>query len=224
MPPALASITGPLVNIATSFIGSAGLVGIFLLMTINGIIGLPGTEPTMLFAGFNVFQGHLSLVGIIVAGTLGDTIGGSIAWAIGYYGRRELLDRHGAKFHLKPDSLDRAERWFARWGSPVIFISRMLPVVRAAFPFAAGASEMPFWRFLPMAALGSLVWVSALGIVGREVGHQWQTWRHHLEYVDYAGAVVLIAVIAWFIWRIVRSRRRRPAAAMGGAEPDVLAD
>ena len=110
----------------------------------------------MLFAGFDVFQGNLTLLGIIIAGVIGDVAGASIAYSIGYYGRRELLERQGGKLHVSPARLDRAHRWFERYGAPVIFVSRLLPFVRAAFPYAAGVAEMPFWRFLPLATAGSM--------------------------------------------------------------------
>ena len=92
----------------------------------------------------------------------------------------------------------------------MIFVSRLLPLIRAAFPYAAGVARMPFWRFVTMATLGSIVWIGGLGPAGREVGHQWQTWRHHLEYVDYVGAVVLVAAV---VYLIVRWRRSRVEAA-----------
>ena len=76
------------------------------------------------------------------------------------------------------------------------------------------------------AALGSLIWVSGLSVLGREVGHQWTTWRHHLEYVDYAAAAVVVAVIVWFLLRFVRSRRQRAGTPHSAAEPtpDVVPD
>lgn len=206
MPLLLASITGPLVNLATNLIDTLGLAGVFALTLMTGVIGVPGTEPTMLFAGFDVYQGHLSLVGIIVAGVLGDVAGASIAYAIGYFGRREVVERHGAKLHVTGSGLARAERWFDSWGTVVIFLSRMAPFIRAAFPYAAGVVRMPYWRFLPLATLGSVVWIGALGIVGREVGSQWQAWRHHLEYVDYVGAAVLVVAIVYLIARWMRGR------------------
>lgn len=206
----LASITGPLVNLATSLISDLGLAGVFMLTLITAIIGVPGTEPTMLFAGFDVFRGNLTLAGIIVAGTLGDVVGASIAYAIGYFGSQELLIHQGSKLHVSRSGLERAHRWFERWGSPVIFVSRMLPLVRAAFPYAAGVGRMPYWRFLPMCALGSLIWISFLGILGREVGANWVTWRHHLEYVDYVGAVIFVAAIAYAIVRLRRTRGGSP--------------
>lgn len=215
----LASLTEPLVSLATHLIGSIGLAGVALLTLTSGVIGLPGTEPTMLFAGFNVFQGNLTLPGIITAGVVGDVAGASIAYSIGYYGRRELLERQGAKLHMSPARLDRAHGWFERYGSPVIFVSRLLPVVRAAFPYAAGVAEMPFWRFASLATLGSIVWIGGLGVLGRAVGSQWQTWRHHLEYVDYVGAAVLVAAIVYLI-----VRRRSDRNGSGEPAADVVSD
>jgi membrane protein DedA with SNARE-associated domain len=199
-----ASITDSLVTLATHLIGSLGLAGVGLLTMSSGVVGVPGTEPTMLFAGFNVFEGNLTLLGIIIAGLIGDLAGATIAYSIGYYGRRELLERQGGKLHMSKARLDRSHRWFERYGAPVIVVSRLIPFVRAAFPYAAGVAEMPFWRFLGLASVGSIVWITGLGVLGREVGSNWQAWRHHLEYVDYAGAALLVVVIVYLIRRARR--------------------
>jgi membrane protein DedA with SNARE-associated domain len=207
-------VTGPLVNFATNVIDSLGLAGVFVMTMTTGIIGLPGTEPTMLFAGFDVFRGHLSLGGVIAAGVAGDVAGASIAYAIGYWGRRELLERHGTKFHVNPQRLDRAHRWFERYGPPVIFVSRLLPGIRAVFPYAAGVSEMPFAKFFIFTLLGSMVWISGLAVLGREVGSNWSTWRHHLEYGDYVLAALLALLVAYVVLRRVRASRARSSAAV----------
>jgi membrane protein DedA with SNARE-associated domain len=199
-----ASITNSLVTLATHLIGSLGLAGVGLLTMSSGVVGVPGTEPTMLFAGFNVFEGNLTLFGIIIAGLIGDLAGATIAYSIGYYGRVELLERQGGKLHMSQARLERAHRWFERHGAPVIVVSRLLPFVRAAFPYAAGVAKMPFWRFIALATLGSIVWITGLGVLGREVGSDWQAWRRHLEYVDYAGAVALVVMIAYLIRRAQR--------------------
>ncbi|MDQ2760827.1 MAG: DedA family protein, partial [Actinomycetota bacterium] len=174
---ALASVTDSLVTFATHVIRDLGLGGVSMLTISSAVIGVPGTEPTMLFAGFNVFQGHLTLLGIVVFGLLGDVVGAAIAYAIGYFGRQELFERQGGKLHMGPERLERAHRWFARYGAPAVVLSRLVPVVRAAFPYAAGVAEMPFGRFIALSTLGSIPWITGLGVLGREVGSSWQSWR-----------------------------------------------
>jgi membrane protein DedA with SNARE-associated domain len=215
----LASITGPLVNLATSLIDSIGLAGVALLTLCSAIVGVPGTEPTMLFAGFNVFAHHLTLGGIIVAGVVGDVAGATIAYGIGYFGQRELLEHQGSKLHVSRGGLDRAQHWFDRYGAGVILVSRLLPLIRAVFPYAAGVARMPYWRFASLAAIGSVIWIGGLGVLGRAVGSSWQSWRHHLEYVDYAAVVVLVAVIVLFLVRRWRAGQDRPAEPVD-AVPD----
>ena len=216
---ALASVTATLTKFATHAIGSLGLAGVGLLTLSTGVVGLPGTEPTMLFAGFDVYNGTLTLIGIIIFGLIGDILGAGIAYAIGYYGREELLERRGSPLHVSGRRLERAHAWFEHYGSPVLFVSRMLPVVRSAFPYAAGVAEMPFVRFALLTTLGSIPWIVGLAVLGREVGHNWNSWRHHLEYVDYVGIAVVVAALAYLI---VRWRRGRTAG--GNPAVDVASD
>ena len=209
---AFASVTDSLVTLATNIINDLGVAGVALLTLTSGVVGVPGSEPTMLFAGFNVSEGHLSMFGILVFGVLGDMIGASIAYAIGYWGREEIVERHGNKLHISKQRLDRAHRWFERFGAPVIVVSRCIPFARAAFPYAAGVARMGYGRFLLFGTIGSIIWISALGVLGNAVGSQWQSWRHNLEYVDYVAAALLVAAIAYLIVRITRSRRGDPTA------------
>jgi membrane protein DedA with SNARE-associated domain len=210
---ALASVTDSLVTLATHVINDLGLAGVALLCMTTGIIGLPGTEPTMLFAGFNVSDGSLSMAGIIVAGLVGDMLGASIAFAIGYFGRAELLERQGSKIHMSQRRLNIAHAWFERWGAPAVFFSRLIPVARAAVPYAAGVAQMPFWRFFTLALLGSIPWIVGLAVLGNAVGNNWESWRHHLEYVDYVGLALVVGVIVWLILR----RRSSGGAATDAA-------
>ena len=209
---AFASVTDSLVTLATNIINDLGVAGVALLTLTSGVVGVPGSEPTMLFAGFNVSEGHLSMLGILVFGVLGDMLGASIAYAIGYWGREEIVERHGNKLHISKQRLDRAHRWFERFGAPVIVVSRCIPFARAAFPYAAGVARMGYGRFLVFGTIGSIIWISALGVLGNAVGSQWQSWRHNLEYVDYVAAALLVAAIAYLIVRITRSRRGDPTA------------
>ena len=213
----LASVTDSLVTLATHIIRDIGVGGVTLMTMTSGVIGVPGTEPTMLFAGFDVYQHNLTLLGIIVFGVLGDILGACIAYAIGYYGRLELVERHGNKLHISRRRLELAHGWFDRYGSPVVFVSRLIPGFRAVFPYAAGVSEMPFARFFAFVALGSVAWITGLGFLGRAVGRHWQSWRHSLEYVDYVVLALIVVAIVYLIVRRVRAREPEPA-------PDVISE
>jgi membrane protein DedA with SNARE-associated domain len=206
-----ASLTGPVVHLATNVIDSLGLAGVAFMIATSAVIGLPGTEPVMLFAGFDVYNHHLTMLGIIAFGVLGDLVGASIGYAIGYWGE-EWIERHGGKFHLNAKRLERARNWFDRYGTVAVFISRLIPGARFAFPYVAGIAKMPYWRFIVAAAAGSALWITGLAFLGRAVGSDWQSWRNHLEYVDYFFIGVVVVAIAYFILRRVRASRGGPPA------------
>ena len=193
----------PIVTVATEFIGSAGVVAVFLLMTLeSACIPIP-SEAIMLFAGFSVSNGELTLFGIVAAGVLGNVAGSAIAYAVGYYGRLDLLEENRL-IHVSPRHLKWADDWFARYGSATVFFSRMLPIIRTFISLPAGVAKMPFRRFIVLTALGSIPWVLALALIGRSVGDNWEHWRHNLGYLDY---VVLLAIVVGVVYRIVKRRR-----------------
>ena len=208
-----ASLTEPLVNFATDLIGSIGNVGIFLLMLLeSACIPIP-SEATMLFAGFKVDSGDLTLVGVVVAGVLGNLVGSWIAYAIGYYGRVELLEQ-SRLIHVNPKHLKVADDWFERYGPATVFFTRMLPIIRTFISLPAGIARMPFWRFTVFTVAGCLPWVLALALVGKAVGQNWESWKHNLEYFDYAVALGIMIAAAYYLWR--RNFRQRARRAAGG--------
>src|SRR3954454_14579593 len=126
----LASVTDSIVTFATHVIRDLGLGGVFLLVFADAI-GIPiAAAAIMLFAGFDVSEGHLSLAAVIVIGTLGDLVGSLVAYGIGSWGGHELLERHGRKLHITPAKIELAHGWFERRGAPVIAIGRNLPFIR----------------------------------------------------------------------------------------------
>ena len=207
-----ASVTAQLVTFATNVVHDLGYAGVTLMIVMSQVVIVPGTEATMLFAGFNVDTHNLTLIGIIVAGVLGDVIGASICYAIGYFGLHEALARPGSPVHIDDRKIQLTHRWFERYGAAVVAVSRLIPVFRSAPPYAAGIARMPYWRFVSMATLGSIVWITGWALVGKAVGHEWQQWKHHLDYVDYAVVVIVVLLVAWFVVRWIRNRRT-PAAA-----------
>ncbi len=211
---ALASISESLANTATSVVNDLGLAGIFVLMLLeSACIPIP-SEATMLFAGFNVATGHYSLFAITVAGVAGNLVGSWIAYAVGYYGRIELLEKYGKPLHISANQLARADRWFERYGSITVLVTRVLPLVRTFISLPAGVARMPFWRFSALTLLGCIPWVFALGLIGKLARANWKTWRADLAYLDYA---VLAAVGIGIVYLVIRWRRR-------GSEPKPAAD
>jgi membrane protein DedA with SNARE-associated domain len=209
----LASITDkvvePIVEVATEFIGSAGVVAVFLLMTLESACIPVPSEAIMLFAGFSVANGELTLAGVVAAGSLGNLAGSWIAYAVGYYGRLDVLEKNRL-IHISPRHLKWADDWFARYGTATVFFSRMLPIVRTFISLPAGVARMPFWRFTVFTLLGSVPWVLALALIGEKVGANWEDWRHKLGYLDY---LVLAAIVVGAVYLLVKRRRERVSQA-----------
>jgi len=217
----LASISETLVNETSHFVRDAGLPGIFALMAISSAcIPIP-SEVVMLFAGFAVADPtqshashHMTMTGVILAGLLGTMAGSWIAYAVGRGGRLELLERHGARFHMGPAQIERADRWFARYGDLAVLFGRMIPLVRAFVSLPAGVAKMPFWRFTVLSLIGSIPWVVALAFAGHALGGNWTSVRKGFEYLDY---VILALAVIGIVYAIVRRRRGRSEPATDAA-------
>ena len=217
----LASISESLVNETSHFVREAGLPGVFALMAVGSACIPVPSEVVMLFAGFAVAdpgqagaQHHLTMVGIILAGLIGTMVGSWVAYAVGRGGRLELFERHGAKFHMGPAQIEKADRWFQRHGEAAVLFGRLIPVVRAFVSLPAGIAKMPIGRFTIFSLIGTVPWVVGLAFVGDAVGNEWTSVRKAFEYVDY---VVLALLIGGVIYAVARRRRahREPAENAG---------
>ena len=211
--PVVASLTDPLVQFAVDVVDKLGLPGIFVLMVAeSACIPIP-SEGTMLFAGFNVAEGHYSLVAVVVVATAANVVGSWIAYAVGYYGRIDILEKHGKKLHIKPSHLAWADRWFEKYGSWTVFLTRMLPIIRTFISLPAGVARMPFWRFTLLTIAGCIPWIFLLAFTGKQVGDNWKSWQDSLHYVDYAIAALIVVGIAYLVLRNRRGKRAAEPAA-----------
>jgi membrane protein DedA with SNARE-associated domain len=213
----IASLTDPIVTFATNIVRDLGLPGVFVLMLLeSACIPIP-SEATMLFAGFNVSHGAYSLVAVTLVGSVANLIGSWLAYAVGYYGRVDVLEKYGHRLFIKPHHLRAADRWFERHGDATVFFTRMLPIIRTFISLPAGVARMPFWRFTVLTFLGCLPWVFALAFIGDQVGANWTRWKDSLHYVDYAVVTLVVVGIAFLV--VKHRRGGGDDAAVGAAEP-----
>jgi membrane protein DedA with SNARE-associated domain len=210
----------------TSAIGDYGLYAVFLLMLVDAVFPA-ASELVMLYAGAvaaGAFAGHevtlfgepiestgWAYVAMALAGTVGYTLGSILGWAIGRYGGRPFLERHGRWVHVTPDRLERAEAWFGRYGDAAVFFSRMVPVVRSFISIPAGVAEMPFVRYTVLSFLGTLPWCFGLAGAGLALGSSWERFHESWRYADYVIVGLLIAGVAYLALRFQRRRARRRA-------------
>ena len=196
-----ASLTDPIVDFAVDVVAELGLTGIFVLMLLESACIPVPSEATMLFAGFNASEGEYSLFAITAVGSIANLVGSWVAYAVGYYGRVEVLEKHGKKLHISPKHLAWADRWFDRYGDATVFFTRMLPIVRTFISLPAGVARMPFWRFSILTFLGCVPWVLMLGFIGVQVGDRWESWKDSLHYFDYAVAATIVIGVAYLLIR-----------------------
>jgi membrane protein DedA with SNARE-associated domain len=146
----------------------------------------------------------------VLVATCANLLGSCIAYAAGFYGRIELLERQ--KFiHISPNHLAWADRFFARHGDAAVLFGRLLPVVRTFISLPAGVARMPFARFVTLTFLGALPWNLGLVLAGYAARDKWEDIRDYLHYVDYAVAAAIVAGVGYLVVRWWRGRRARPA-------------
>ena len=201
--------------------GSFGYLGVLVAMAIeSAMIPLP-SELILPFAGFLVSDpgkieplthGPWGFWLVVIAATLGNTIGSLIAYAIGAWGGRPFLERYGKYLLIRPHEIEIAEHFFAKYGAATVFFSRLLPIVRTFISFPAGVARMPLGRFVAYSTAGAFLWSMLLVYAGTVLGANWVDIRHALQPFDLliaVGAVVLVVAFVW--WRLGMPGRRRSA-------------
>ena len=212
----------------TSAVANHGIYAVFGLMAIDAVFPAL-SELVMLYAGAvaaGVFSaangvtlfgsrigfGAGAFVALALAGTLGYLVGALIGWAIGRYGGRPLLERHGRWFHLSPENLDRAEAWFGRWGNIGVLVGRVTPVIRSFVSIPAGIFEMPLVPYTLLTLLGSAVWAFAFAGAGYGLGSSYHRFDHAFHYVEYVVVAAFVVTLAYLVYRRMTAAKVAPRA------------
>jgi membrane protein DedA with SNARE-associated domain len=189
-------------------ISTSGYAGIVLLMAIeSACIPLP-SEVIMPFSGYLVAVGRFDLLGVAVAGAVGCNVGSLVAYYVGSWGGRPLVERYGRYALITRHDLEMADRFFARYGDWAVFIARLLPVVRTFIALPAGIARMNVLRFHVFTFLGSLPWCYALAYAGMKLGSRWTDLRQYFHRFDTVLGVIIIAGAVWFAHNRWRNRLR----------------
>jgi membrane protein DedA with SNARE-associated domain len=209
----------------TSQVANHGVYAVFGLMAIDAVFPA-ASELVMLYAGgvaagvfpaahgVTLFGSHIgfgagALVALALAGTVGYLAGALVGWAVGLYGGRPLLERHGRWFHLSAERLDRAEAWFERWGNVGVLLGRITPVVRSFVSIPAGVFEMPLAPYTFLTLVGSAVWAFAFAGAGYGLGTGYRGFDHAFRYAEYAVVAGILLLAAYLVYRRMTAAGRR---------------
>lgn len=189
-----------------------GYAAVAVLMFVENVFPPIPSEPALLLAGAGVHDGTLTFAGVLVAATVGSVLGSIALYALAYFGGRPLLERHGRLLRVSPTDLERAERWFDRWGPWLVLGARVVPLARSLVSLPAGVVRMKFWLFVTLTTIGSLVWNTAIVSAGWAVGDNWRSIAEALGVAGtVTGAVLALALaVLWVWWRRRRSRTITP--------------
>ena len=209
----IAKIIEYLSGFIVATISTLGYSGVVLLMAIESACMPLPSEIIMPFSGYLVSTGQMNLWGVAVAGAVGCVLGSLIAYWVGMYGGRPLIEKYGRYILLSRHDLDLADRWFAKYGEIIVFVSRLLPAIRTFIAFPAGVARMNLTKFVIYTFAGSLPWCLGLAYAGQKLGEKWnkddtlKTWFHRFDF--FIGILAVIAV-SWWMWRHVKHSRVAP--------------
>ncbi len=201
------TIISELSRFVITCISKFGYTGILLTMAIeSACIPLP-SEIIMPFSGYLVTTGQFTILGVTLAGAVGNVIGSIVAYYAGIWGGRPFVERYGPYFLVSHHDLDIADRWFQKYGEAAVFFSRMLPVVRTFISLPAGIARMNFPRFVLFTFLGALPWCYLLAYIGLKMGERWEELREYFHRFDIVIGLVLAATVILFVWSHWPKRR-----------------
>ncbi len=205
----LAFIDEIVIPFLNSLYGAVGYVGVMFAMAIeSAMIPLP-SELILPYAGFLVSDPSQiePITGqpwnfwiVVVVATIGNTLGSLVAYAIGAYGGRPLLERYGRYILIRPHEIDLADEFFAKHGAATVFFARLLPIVRTFISFPAGVARMPIGKFIVYSTAGAFLWSMLLVYAGTVLGENWTQIRHALQPFDLLIAVGVVVMVVLFIW------------------------
>ena len=204
-------LTEFIANFATAFIDKIGYAGVFMLMTMESMVFPVPSEAVMPFAGFLVAEGKFTFAGAILFSTIGSIVGSLISYAMGVWGGRPFIDRFGKYLLLDRKDLEFTERFFTKYGSATIFVSRFIPVVRHLISIPAGTGKMRLLPFAVYTVIGAALWNAFLTVAGYYLRQNWSEVMQYSHIIDIVVIVLLAGLVGFFVYKHLG--RRKPELA-----------
>ena len=199
---------------AVNIITTLGYVGLGVLMLVECVFPPIPSEAILPFAGFAVYDGEMSFPLALAAATAGSLVGNLALYAAARRGGLAVVARHGHRVGATPQRLARLEAWMDRWGSATVLVGRAIPLARTTVSLPAGLARFPFWRFVVLTTIGSLVWNAVLIGLGWALGESWRDVEAALGPVSLAAVVIMGCAL--LVLATIAVRRRRLQNRTGG--------
>lgn len=204
------------INLVIQVMETLGYPGIFLLMLLEGMLLPVPSEVVMALGGFLAFSSGLppvlgipAYIVVLIAGSVGNLVGAFIAYLIGDYGGIPLIRRYGKYVMLKPDTVDKVQAWFEKYGPISVFLTRLVPIFRTFISIPAGIARMNRKLFLTYTFLGAVLWDSFLIYLGWKFGQNWQNILGIFDKYTYAAVAALAALFFYWLYRALSRRKQK---------------
>ncbi len=194
---------------AADVMTSLGPLGVFLLMAMESMVFPVPSEAVMPLAGYLVQQGEMNMWAVILASSLGSIVGSYLSYLMGAYGLLPMVERYGKYVFVHKHHIEAAHRWFERRGAWAIFICRFIPGVRHVISIPAGSARMPLRPFLLATFVGATIWNMFLFWIGYQFGDSAAIAAK--PYLDLVGLGLLVLIVAYIVYELLRARKRRAA-------------
>ncbi|MHC0039428.1 DedA family protein [Pseudoneobacillus sp. C159] len=199
-------------NWITDIMEQFGYFGVFLMIALENVFPPIPSEVILTFGGFMTTYTKLTVVGVIIAATLGSVVGAVILYGIGYLLNvdklEKIIDRWGHILRVTKEDIRKADAWFDKYGYWTVLFCRMIPLIRSLISIPAGMSQMKFPLFLLFTTIGTLIWNIILVLVGAAVGENWEDIVNFMDvYSNISYAVIAVGIILFIVWFIRKKRK-----------------
>lgn len=188
-----------------------GYLGIGLLILIENLFPPIPSELILTFGGFMTIDSNMTILGVIIASTIGSLLGAIALYYIGKILNKERLikivkSKYGKILRIKPKDIESADKWFDTKGNKTVFFCRFVPVVRSLISIPAGMSEMPMVKFIVYTLFGSLIWNTLLVCVGAFAGNKKDMILNIIDKASHIILFIIFIVCCIFIYRFYKTR------------------